>query len=1217
MLSIYLKTDDWHEMDFDNFQIALNDTIQNIHNPLKMNTEYSKTISLPLTAKNREIIQHYSRLDSLVTTTFDATKAIPVRMVVDGNIIFEGSYAITKVDVSRNRIEGNFYSVVNTWINKLKNLTWDDFPEVLKQKNSVTNQLEDFSINKDNIYASWMAYPALRSTNFNLPTDERHYKWTDWIGFAPMLNGELSDFSCDAMFRSGADDGAVTYHPWEVISMGGGEPGLQILKTIYPKPSERQMLQFRSYYQKPYIYVDNLFKLIQYKCSWDDELPFIDFDEDWTDSSNPNWRNLIYFLPNLLKTDDKPVVTTQVYNLNNPISYVNSGFQLTRGNTWTTKTGPNMSLTCPDDPNHTLVDSDGWIIGDGKTIDYIIPVTFSLNFAFTASNSYNDEGGLHGWNKKMRLIGQMCLDVELVDQNGQVVADSSKRIYQVSNGQVYQTTVTTSSQSGQTSYNISWGLNGSGVYSHAFTTTAGSKYKPRFKWSFKNVYTQWTGVYEWNSTYTLFVPDISGMEQFDYYYIDDMLIPAWTNHNNISFDTHSQNTSNDIHRLRYAEAGRSGKKYTMKDIWGTVENNTPFMVLLKYMKMFNLTMYYDKNNNSIKILPKEKFFEQGYNEGIEDWTNKVDFGKDMSFKPLSWEDRYVEFNYADTDLTKIKTFKDKYGFNYGTKRIKTSYTFNNETKELLEDVDSINASAEMSEYMFNMYQLNRISSNPTATVQLEEAFLVAEADMINNKDGKMADMTNCFAYRWDYNTYWDRNLNRLANGVYHGYIYITDDCQYENNNGSWNYQPTLSGNITWTNNKCSEHYCVARRLGIIGTKPRISHYITKTVGTGADALSTDYCCLFSVPREDYFNPNVVARNNQDLWTTRWSNLITEMYSMQNKLLTCYVYLTPEDYNKFKFNKFIIIDNVLYLVNKIIDYNPASLEATKCELIQVDNPGAYTTAPTNNVTSTSSLTSDNEFTLKAKNDLNTFPTLYKEIKDYTEPFYLKNTTTSSKTARFKNVGSNVTAIDIYYSSDKINWTLAGQTSRSGITVSVPAGKKVYIKATTNQWADDSSNYNYIQWNYTVGGNIMSLLYGDSFADKFSFPTNSYLNFYRLFGTGSSNYSPVDVMNLLMPATTLTVGCYCCMFDNSRFEISPELPAHTLANDCYGDMFYRCSNLNVVKCYMEGNQPVDLTLCTHNWLSGVAANGLFIKSPNATWPTGVSGIPDGWEVQDTQS
>ena len=90
MLSIYLKTDDWHEMDFDEFNVAMNDTIQNIYNPVKMNTEYSKTISLPLTAKNREIIQHYSRLDSLVTTTFDATKAIPVRMVVDGNIIFPG-----------------------------------------------------------------------------------------------------------------------------------------------------------------------------------------------------------------------------------------------------------------------------------------------------------------------------------------------------------------------------------------------------------------------------------------------------------------------------------------------------------------------------------------------------------------------------------------------------------------------------------------------------------------------------------------------------------------------------------------------------------------------------------------------------------------------------------------------------------------------------------------------------------------------------------------------------------------------------------------------------------------------------------------------------------------------------------------------------------------------------------------------------------------------
>jgi hypothetical protein len=149
----------------------------------------------------------------------------------------------------------------------------------------------------------------------------------------------------------------------------------------------------------------------------------------------------------------------------------------------------------------------------------------------------------------------------------------------------------------------------------------------------------------------------------------------------------------------------------------------------------------------------------------------------------------------------------------------------------------------------------------------------------------------------------------------------------------------------------------AVRISNSFNRPTLSHYIerwtkhTDVFNETVVTTHTKYCCLFAMPREDYFNPNAVIRNSNDLWTVRWSNLIPELYNEQNKLLTCKVYLTPKDYNQFKFNKFIYINNVLYLVNKIIDYNPVSTEATKVELIQVMNPQAYTTSPLINSTST--------------------------------------------------------------------------------------------------------------------------------------------------------------------------------------------------------------------------------------------------------------------------
>ena len=77
-------------------------------------------------------------------------------------------------------------------------------------------------------------------------------------------------------------------------------------------------------------------------------------------------------------------------------------------------------------------------------------------------------------------------------------------------------------------------------------------------------------------------------------------------------------------------------------------------------------------------------------------------------------------------------------------------------------------------------------------------------------------------------------------------------------------------------------------------------------------------------------------------------------------------------------------------------------------------------------------------------------------------------------------------------------------------------------------------------------------------------------------------------------------------------APELPATTLAQGCYQAMFYNCTNLNYVKCLAT---DISATNCTNNWLVGVSSTGTFVKDANmASWRTGGSGIPNGWEIQN---
>ena len=97
---------------------------------------------------------------------------------------------------------------------------------------------------------------------------------------------------------------------------------------------------------------------------------------------------------------------------------------------------------------------------------------------------------------------------------------------------------------------------------------------------------------------------------------------------------------------------------------------------------------------------------------------------------------------------------------------------------------------------------------------------------------------------------------------------------------------------------------------------------------------------------------------------------------------------------------------------------------------------------------------------------------------------------------------------------------------------------------------------------------------------------------------------------LPATTLKNYCYSYMFNGcNSLTTAPELPATTLARYCYQWMFKNCASLNSITVYANDISASD---CTYSWLLGVASTGTFRNLGSATYPTGASGIPEGWTV-----
>ena len=187
-----------------------------------------------------------------------------------------------------------------------------------------------------------------------------------------------------------------------------------------------------------------------------------------------------------------------------------------------------------------------------------------------------------------------------------------------------------------------------------------------------------------------------------------------------------------------------------------------------------------------------------------------------------------------------------------------------------------------------------------------------------------------------------------------------------------------------------------------------------------------------------------------------------------------------------------------------------------------------------------------------------------------PFYIEDVSGSENTVQIMleladwYEGSD-SALTIEKSTDGTTWETMGKTSTTGITATIPANSKLYLRCNTTAWGyyDESNeifSYNYINTtgNCNVGGNIMSLLYGSNFTgNETAFPSGSTYTFYSLF---SSNTHLVNASNLLLPAATLTHSCYNNMFHYcTSLTTAPALPATTLAQDCYGNMFDGCKSL----------------------------------------------------------
>lgn len=221
-----------------------------------------------------------------------------------------------------------------------------------------------------------------------------------------------------------------------------------------------------------------------------------------------------------------------------------------------------------------------------------------------------------------------------------------------------------------------------------------------------------------------------------------------------------------------------------------------------------------------------------------------------------------------------------------------------------------------------------------------------------------------------------------------------------------------------------------------------------------------------------------------------------------------------------------------------------------------------------------------------------------------------------------------SIPMEYSLD--NGTTWASLESDTATPIIHEGEKILWKKTATTISKQFTSTG----TFNVYGNILSVLYGDSFVGKNIFPNGTYHLAYLLKATGV-----VDASNLILPTTSLAYGCYRELFYNCASLIAaPAIPATSVSTDCCRSMFGKCGNLTTApallspvlatRCYQSMFSycaslsyikclatTISATNCLDGWVGGVSNTGTFVKDANMNnWTIGGSGIPSGWEVID---
>lgn len=877
----------------DNISIPLTKTFDNIQDPMKYYSEYSRSVDIPFSVNNNKLFNHIFNVDSVQNSNpnqpnighnFDPKRKIPFRLEYNGDIILEGYAKLNSITYAN----GGKYNIT----------LFGKFGEIMQELHKLTfinpesNKYYIVSPKYDRISAN-LVKSAMEK--YPLSTfSENSILLTDIITFISN-EGVYENFDTKKNVRYKIVNNTLIPH-MDIVDTSS------FLKETYTYISNNNinpesivgdaMLpgtwgEYRSYYQIPCMWVKRLWEMFIAAAKKVTSYSF-DLDPDFFNDDNPLYfKQVLALKPFNTKKESR---YTSTFEINSP----KEGSWINGTNTYRMLSNIIRTSTISDEYGAGYDDTpDGETSGQTSNALFLKAKpnsydTFTINF----SQKYQIEFPTDGIEGKQYLNTPLFINVNLKTKDGSIINTCKYCVKRCKYEDLeeYDTTVPYDNKR-----NVI--LQDTYQENNPFTKTTSFFFTLNYSYRTSQVingcYLQ-TEMY-WTGTSFVFTYDpelLTGDKGVPYINYKSHVLKEGESVYIKPINELYKGEKNRLSVVISQKEKRSGDYFSISDLWD--KNVNPLEYLLEFSKIYGLVWNIDEKNKTIVVRQQQNDYKEGLTQGIRDYTDKVD-NREKVLKPAQFDCKYVRFNYADNKTAQGTEYKNAYGANYGELILNNGNEFNLSDKKLFSGL--IPAPITQKKEIFKIKTPTNIDSTIYPETQTYTSIITTD------KSNKTVDLFGSLFFVGPNTTP----------------IVLTDDCNSE----------------YFSNTYCYNRYC---------DDVNSTNLMAKATAKIASAISYIFypnkkiTNLFNIPNITYGED---FRNVKSIYELFWKDYFDERYSYKNKVVEVKMKLSIEDYNTIRRGTFIKIDNQLYVFNKISDFDIQGGGLTKCELLTVNNLDAYT------------------------------------------------------------------------------------------------------------------------------------------------------------------------------------------------------------------------------------------------------------------------------------